>query len=386
MTGEERILEEVLTRCVRCGTCKAECPTYVEGRNEAQSARGRITILAAIIAGTMNPSVAAAEHVFSCLQCGACSRTCPSGLDVADAIRVGREQLRPYDTKGEMVRKAVAFGVRHRALAFTLAKVVPLGMTSGLRIKGVHPPVLVVPRSGPGGQMNAAAERRGRVGVFLGCSGKYLAPRLGKALAEVLERTGFEVVVTDEELCCGIPFLSLGMKREAEQLARKNLITFRSLEVDIVTSPCPTCIIALRDIYPKIAGEGIQEATDISSLILRGGKQLLKESISLEGFYHDPCHMRYGLQVTREPREILERCGVALRNDESPHCCGFGGVHSLRFAAESIRMGKRRVREIKKSRAEAVFTSCPGCLFQLVRAGSPVPVYHVVEAMAWALA
>lgn len=385
MKLEERTLEELLLRCVRCGSCKAECPTYEEGKEEAQSARGRITILASIIAGALNPSVSAVEKVFSCIQCGACSRTCPAGLDVAEAIDAGREYLRPYDRRGDMLRKAATFGLRHPALAFTLARIIPIPMTRGLRRKRAPLPDSTACRSRLRGPRNTAAKRRGRAAVFMGCSGRYLTPGLGDSLVRVLASIGYEVVVTDDEMCCGMPFLTLGMRRDAEQLARKNLRTFRGIGADVVVSLCPTCIVALREVYPRIAGAEIDRVTDISSLLFSHEKELLKEALHIEGFYHDPCHMLYGMGVTREPREILRRCGVVLKSYGYHRCCGFGGTYSLRFANASGRIANERIRDIEKSGAKAVFTSCPGCIMQLARAGSTVPVYHVIEAIERAL-
>lgn len=385
MKREELPLEEVLMRCVRCGTCKAECPTYEEGRNEARSARGRIAILAALMAGTISPSQGAVEEIFSCIQCGACSRTCPAGLDVADAIYAYREQLRPFDRRGDMLRKAVIFGVRHRALACTLARMWPIPITRGFRMKCPPPLDFAVSERHVGIPAAPSAEPVGRAAVFLGCSGRYIVPRLGEALVRVLSRLGYEVMVSDEESCCGIPLLSLGMRRDAQQLARRNLGAFRGIGADVVVSLCPTCIVALRDIYPRIAGEGIGPVTDIASLLFIRGKGLLNEALRIKGFYHDPCHMRYGMGVTQEPREILRRCGVVLESAGYHRCCGFGGTYSVRFPSDSERIGQERVADIEKADAEAVFTSCPGCVMQLTRAGSPAPVYHVIEAIERAL-
>lgn len=42
--------------------------------------------------------------------------------------------------------------------------------------------------------------------------------------------------------------------------------------------------------------------------------------------YHDSCHLARGLNVTSEPRKLLQDAGAELKEmEDSVSCCGFGG-------------------------------------------------------------
>jgi glycolate oxidase iron-sulfur subunit len=99
-----RYLSE-LSRCVRCGTCKALCPTYDEDSSEAMGARGRIAILWGLSSGKLVSSPALNDRIFSCTLCGACSGLCPPGIDIKEISYHGRKLLRKSDKK----RKLSAF-------------------------------------------------------------------------------------------------------------------------------------------------------------------------------------------------------------------------------------------------------------------------------------
>jgi Fe-S oxidoreductase len=47
---------EDLSKCVRCGSCKAVCPTYLSDSLEAMGARGRLTLLRGLVSGELKPS------------------------------------------------------------------------------------------------------------------------------------------------------------------------------------------------------------------------------------------------------------------------------------------------------------------------------------------
>ena len=97
--------------------------------------------------------------------------------------------------------------------------------------------------------------------------------------------------------------------------------------------------------------------------------------------------MTRGLQVTQEPRKLLQAMGNDLVEMEDPaSCCGFGGSFSLFYYDLSSRVNDAKVKKIQDTKADYVVTSCPGCVMHikdgLHRAHGSQQVLHIAELVA----
>src|SRR6185295_5446524 len=59
-----------------------------------------------------------------------------------------------------------------------------------------------------------------RVSLFVTCVVDQLFPRVGLAMAEVIERCGYQVDFPEDQTCCGQPAFNTGYLDEARQVAR----------------------------------------------------------------------------------------------------------------------------------------------------------------------
>ncbi len=371
--------------CIRCGSCKTTCPTYEIRQNETETARGRIAILKALLSGRIEPMQGAVDAVFGCIQCGACTGNCAPGIDIQELLYRGKAHLKKYAKKDRMFRRMTQISLHHRDLLLRIARMLQTPVHAYLCRKNILPDTLPLPKETLKQLPQVVSPRKkiGRVAVFKGCSTGYLFPHLGSALMRILLHLGFEVVLPRAEVCCGAPFRTLGMEKTAKTLARKNLEIFGKLQVDAIISLCPTCVMAFRKEYPKLIHAGIENVVDIASFLTTKTIRLV-DTTDESAFYHDPCHMLYGLNVVDEPRELLKKSGITLK--ETPHsCCGFGGTYSLKFRGDSLKLAGKRKDAIEGLSVNTVYTSCPGCMLQLKKVLPFMKVLHLVEAVDKAL-
>src|SRR4029077_3664804 len=109
--GPDKPLWEDYSRCIRCGLCLNQCPTYRELGVEMDSPRGRIYQMVQVDEGRLPLSESFVRHIDLCLDCRACETACPSGVQYGKLVEAARTQIEEHYRRplGERIVRYLAF-------------------------------------------------------------------------------------------------------------------------------------------------------------------------------------------------------------------------------------------------------------------------------------
>ena len=78
--------KEEIHSCSKCGLCQSVCPIYKITGNDCSVSRGHFIMLKGLIKGDLKMTKKLNRYLDLCLKCGACSKFCPSDIDVVEII------------------------------------------------------------------------------------------------------------------------------------------------------------------------------------------------------------------------------------------------------------------------------------------------------------
>jgi glycolate oxidase iron-sulfur subunit len=381
---------------------------------ETASPRGRVALARKSLEKELELSPNLIEQMYGCFDCMACNELCPVGIKPADlalSMRHVREQLHPEKWKQALFGGLISHAGRMEAATLPLRLYERLGirrLVYLLRLNRLLPdrlrdleamlprlPQLPLRRVLPE-ITKAHGEARYRVGFFLGCAQSLLFAGQSAATLRVLARNGCNVITPKEIECCGMPARGYGRIDLVEDQARHNIAVFERREVDLVVTDCATCgsmlkeydsVLARDPAWAPRAGAFRRKVRDISEFLAE--IPLVKPSGRIEASvtYHDPCHLRRGQQVWKEPRKLLSLIdGLEFSElPESDWCCGSAGSQLITHYETSSKVLDRKLDHVEGTGARILASGCPGCQMQLNtglrRRGLSTRVVHPVTLL-----
>jgi glycolate oxidase iron-sulfur subunit len=236
----------------------------------------------------------------------------------------------------------------------------------------------------------AQGERRGRVGLFVGCVMPEFFGAVNAATARVLARNGFDVVVPAAQGCCGALHAHAGDPALASDLARRNIDVFSTARVDAVVVNSAGCGAAMREAGHALPGFGEPFAAavrDVCEFLDDAGLRPPTGRVEGRICYDDPCHLVHGQGVRDAPRRLLAQIpGVTLAlHDDPTSCCGAAGIYNITHREMSRAVLARKMKALAAADPDWIASGNPGCLMQL-RSGAEANglrarVVHPIELL-----
>ncbi len=364
---------ELLDRCISCGFCLPACPTYALTGVETSSPRGRINLMRALETGVLpddDPTVN--EESSFCLGCRACEPVCPAGVQYGELLEEWRDHLwngrrRPWNVKPLLW--AVNSPGRVRAMG-------------------------IVRR-----HAGRARDTPGPVNLMLGCFERVLYPRVSRDARTLAP----ELAAPSAQGCCGALHAHNGELERGRELARE---LGAALPGTIVTTsggcgahlagvlgaervqefsqwwlaregPAPAPSQA-----PAAPPAAAPQAAPGSDGVAAQAPAAHRLRIGLQ----DSCHLRNGLGVWREPRELIARIGEYVELPSATACCGAAGSYSVVRPKDSARVLDPHLDEIAAADLDVLVVVNAGCYRQLQqgvkRRGLRTRVVHIAELLA----
>ena len=412
MAASDKPLAKDLAKCVHCGLCLSACPTYRELGLEMDSPRGRIYQMVQVSTGKAQLNDSYVEHLDLCLACRACESACPSGVPYGRLIEAARTEIADVRSRPWLMRFAFRHLLPSRFNLQLAARFLWMYQASGLqnlvRKAGLIPATLAATESlAPPVEMPSFFDSYGktfppegrrnyRVAMLGGCMANVTFARLHEATVRVLRKNGCEVVVPENQTCCGALHVHAGCRDEGRALARKNIDAMVDGGYDAIITNTAGCGSTLKEYDELLEHDSAyrEKAIRFKALVKDVNEFLVSielnrdfGSLPVTVTYQDSCHLAHGQKIRSAPRLLLNAIpGLKLKEMRGADvCCGSAGIYNILHTELSLKILDSKMENAKASKADWIVTANPGCMLQLragvSRCGSGQKVMHVVEAL-----
>lgn len=399
--------------CIKCGACLNVCPVFnsLAGQTYGYIYQGGI---GAVLTAFFHGLDKARDPASLCLGCMTCKEACPVRIDIPQLVlrlkatiaqkgglpwaeRFVYNTFLKHPQRLDAAMKAAYYIEKRFADPDATVRHLPPPLnelTDAISLPTLSATPL---RQRLANIAHPKTTGQPKVALYAGCIGNYVYPETCEQAVDTLQKLGAQVYFPPGQGCCGAPAYFSGDTSTTLYLAKTNLAALEEENPDYIVTLCPGCAVMLKQNYPIIAKPNpklnqrakaiADKVRDFFQLVLQLVPVTTEPHTKRKVTYHDPCHLKRGLGIASEPRQLLQHCGFEIvEMADADVCCGFGGRVVLDYPQLSASVLKRKLDSIEASGAEIVVTSCLPCVLQL-RGGldkrhSQIKVLHIAELLA----
>ncbi|MCP8617621.1 (Fe-S)-binding protein [Salirhabdus salicampi] len=398
---QEKMDYDELLNCMRCGFCLPSCPTYIESvQDERHSPRGRIALMKAVVDGEIEPDEEVKRSLDMCLGCRACEPVCPSGVQYGHLLEQARDIIYQNKTSSPSAKLMKHFFFHqlfpHQNRMINFTSLLGLYQRSGMQkvarkigVMNLLPDSVrtmekVLPNVPTKHEMKYRERhfqpkdaKKKRVAFFSGCLMDTMFLETNKSSIKLLQYAGCEIVIPDQQACCGALHGHGGEKEKAKEMAKRNIQAFEEENIDYIITNAGGCGAFLVD-YDQLLKDDKEWAErakmfaskikDITSVLVE--LEFHRQPLSLDDeviTYQDSCHLRNGQKTFMEPRTLLSSIYGAtyVEMKDASRCCGSAGIYNILESEMSMQILDYKMKQTVATKAKTVVTANPGCLLQM---------------------
>ncbi len=328
----------------------ATCPVCKELLLEKYTPRGKIQLARYYGQGKLDLSDHCRDIFAECLLCGACTVTCPSGVDLNKVFISMREET------------AKERGLHHNMEEAVRSVVVNHNISDEDNSERAEWRDYLKGLPDHGYQKDKA-----EVVYFVGCVASFfpMVQSIPQVLVRILESAHVDfTILGGEEWCCGFPLIGAGVPEKAQEMMEHNLEKVKALGAKKVVFSCPSCHRTWKEHYDTDLE--LFHSTQLIERLIEDGVIPLRE-VNTTVTYHDPCDLGRSGGVYDAPRKILKSIPgltlVELENNRALSvCCGGGGNLEMADSGLSETVAQKKIEEIQRTGAKTIVTSCQQCV------------------------
>lgn len=333
-----------------------------------------------------------------CISCKGCKTECPSQVDMA---KMKAEFLYQYQEKRGYSLRTRLFG--HIG---TLYRIPFLSIFSQFkwikRLLGIAPDRPLPQRSrtpfSKWLKHHPQPACSKKVVLFNDTFTEYTDPHIGQDAIKVLNAMGYEVIVPPWH-CCGRPFISKGMLRQAKLKAQKLIEVLHPYvnEGLPIIGLEPSCILTFRDEFLALVGND-QRASEIAKAcvtfdefinghLVEGKLPLQFQETKAAIMLHGHCHQK-AIVGTKPTLSVLKSIPGFTVTEIQSGCCGMAGSfgYEAEHAAFSMKIGELRLfPAIRKTSADAIIVADGVSCRHQISQGTGRQALHLAEILARSL-
>lgn len=366
--------------------CLPSCPTYGLLQNEAESPRGRISLIQAVAQQSLQATKSLRSHLDHCLGCRTCEKLCPAQMAYGELLDKARAdwQAKPAFALKNLLQWAASNRRRKRlrTTVYWLGRLKLLGTIIKLARLFRHDiPDLSQQRAfaNPQSLYPSAVEPVGKVMLFSGCTGPDFDADTLRATIKLLTHLGYVVDLPQRQNCCGAMHLHNGDAQTAMQLARDNIAAFGKTDTPIlyIASGCGAQLKEYADLpWPdkqtqEQAAALAKRSMEITQFI---NTHEMPAHLSIAPLdqcvaVYTPCSMRNVLRQDDASQKLLSRIpNINLHTlPNTPACCGAAGTYMLTQPKLAAQIRQPHLDNIKAIGATILTTTNIGCALHLAR-------------------
>ncbi|NEU30887.1 (Fe-S)-binding protein [bacterium LRH843] len=407
--------------CVQCGYCLPSCPTYHSMSKETHSPRGRINLVKMAAEGKVSLETLR-EPIDLCLGCRACETVCPTNVQygkILESAKVALQKDKFEKSKSKKVFNDFVFKqtIPNETILNMMGYGLRLYQQTGLQkfahklgvLKMFPERLAAFEKITP--QVSSPAKKKKReriltpsmetvfkVGFFKGCIMDTMFATINDLSMKLLQESGCEVVLIEEQTCCGALQSHSGDRDITKGLAKKNIEAFESHQFDYVVNSIGGCGAMLVEYHHLFEDEPewydrakkfAEKNKDISYILSKLDVPIKKE-IKKTVTYQPSCHMTNVQKVVEQPLQLLKSIpGITyIPLPEQNMCCGSAGIYNLVNYEESMDILDMKMDNVKKTHPDVIVTTNPGCHLQMKlgvdreQLTNKIEVVHLVELLA----